>query len=91
MTQKYNRSQHPHVSIQKVSGYDEYCVRYYGLKPDRSEAMAYYTDDKEDARDTAMCMEHDRHAHVFNDDIKNWTFWGERLGRKAQRVMAGDR
>ncbi len=67
-----------HVTIQRVSGYDEYCVRYLGLHPDRSEAMAYYTDDLQDAEGTASTMERDRHAHVFDRDIRQWSFWIER-------------
>lgn len=75
-----------HVSIQRVRGYDEYCVRYRGLKPDRSEAMAYYTDDLEDAMGTCADMESQRHAHVFDGDIANWSFWLERKDKEYWRV-----
>ena len=71
--------EHPHVKIVRVRGYDEYRVAYIGLKKDREEAMAAYTDDREDAEGTAMVMERDRDLCVLNDDIRDRSAWPDRF------------
>ena len=47
-------------SIGMAAGYDrelgEYRVTYKGVRPDRAETLAYYTDDPQDAYDTALAM-----------------------------------
>lgn len=67
-----------HVTLYRVAEYDEYKVIYKGLKEDRAEAMAYYTDDLEDAKGTMNIMERDRMLSVFDADIADWKCWAER-------------
>lgn len=57
-----------YVSIVWKGDVGEYRVAYKGLKPDRAEAMAYYSDDEEDVIGTANTMEHDYWLHVFDAD-----------------------
>ena len=70
-----------HVKVERVAAYDEYRVAYKGLHKAREEAMAYYTDDREDAVGTMKTMERDSLAHVFNDDIKDRSKWSDQQGR----------
>lgn len=56
------------VSVRWKSDVGEWRVAYRGLKPEREEAMASYTDGGEDAVGTAIIMERDYWLHVFDDD-----------------------
>jgi hypothetical protein len=58
----------PHVKVKWNADLHEYRVAYKGLLPAREEAMAYYTDDPEDAIGTARTMERDYQLQVFNAD-----------------------
>lgn len=64
-----------------VTHYDtdwqEYRVSYRGLKKDRAEAMAYYTNDKEDAVLTMGEMEARHLKSVGRSDIADWKYWTE--------------
>lgn len=50
-------AQTEHVKVERVADYNEYRVAYKGVIRDRQEAMAYYTDDFDDAEGTMHCME----------------------------------
>jgi hypothetical protein len=58
----------PHVELRRVEEYNEYRVSYRGIKAEREEAMAYYTDDLEDATDTMVAMENTYIQDVFEVD-----------------------
>lgn len=75
--------QFQHVKIVRVRDYNEYRVAYRGLKKDREEAMAYYTDDREDAEGTARTMEERALDDVVYGDIKDYSAWPEFITSKS--------
>lgn len=68
----------PHVTVFKDPFNSDYRVSYKGLRPERAEAMAYYTGDRDDAIAMTQSMERDRHTHVVDGDIQDIAHWPER-------------
>lgn len=80
------------VRVVRVRGYDEYRVSYRGLVADREEAMAYYTDDREDAEGTAEIMRRDALVCVFRADVakKGRAWWPELFPQTQTQTQAED-
>jgi hypothetical protein len=73
----------PNIQVRWRDG--EYRVSYKGLRPEREEAMAYYTDDGEDAYGTAGTMSRDWELTVFYDDMLPATRMAEMRRQSAHK------